>query len=155
MARSDTAFAVPAERVFALLEDPRSLAYFVVGSRNIRRFDPRWPELHTEVHHSVGVGPLAIRDTSEVVAVRSPSLLVLDARIRPLGALSVAFSISGDESGSTLTIDERPERGIVSWPVVRTVMEAFLLVRNKWMGRRIQRLVAQREQQREMARHHG
>ncbi len=143
-------FDVPPERVFGVLEDPRSLAYFVVGSRNIRRFDPRWPELGTKVHHTIGLGPFAIRDTSEVVAVDPPSLLVLDARVRPLGALSVMFSISGGASGAMLTIEEHAVRGVLSWPVVRVVVDALLTWRNRWMGRRVQRLVERRERQREM-----
>ena len=155
MAVSTTVLAAPPERVFGVLEDPRSLAYFVVGSRKIRRFDPRWPELHTEVHHTVGIGPLSIRDTSEVVAVNPPSLLVLDARIRPFGALSVMFSIARADAGSTLTIEEHPVRGMLSWPAVSAIVDPLLTWRNRWMGRRVQRLVARREHQRSTARRHG
>ena len=155
MGSSTSVFAAAPERVFGVLEDPRSLAYFVVGSRNIRRFDPRWPELHTEVHHTVGLGPLAIRDTTEVVTVDAPSLLVLDARIRPLGALSVRFSIEQTSAGTTLTIEEHAVRGLLSWPSVRPVVDALLGWRNRWMGRRVQRLVDQRERQREIAHRHG
>jgi len=155
MATVAETFPVAPERVFGVLDDPRSLAYFVVGSRNIRRFDPRWPDTGTTVHHTVGIGPFAIRDTTEVVEVHRPTRLVLDTRLRPLGAFSVTFSITAGTEGSTLTVEEHPVRGLVALPGVRRVVDAALVWRNRWMTHRVGRLVDRRERQREMARRDG
>lgn len=96
MATTVLSLDAPPERVFALLEDPRSLSSFVVGNRTIRRFDPRWPDQGTMAHHTVGFGPLRLRDTVEVTDVDGPRRLALEARFRPLGVMAVTFLVNPD-----------------------------------------------------------
>ena len=53
MAHNEIDMDVPAEKVFAVLSDPRSFARWVVGSREIRRADPDWPAVGTAFDHKV------------------------------------------------------------------------------------------------------
>jgi len=141
----------PPERVFAILEDPTTLATFVVGSRTIRHFDPRWPEVGTRAHHSVGIGPLVIRDSTEVLAEDTPHRLVLEARVRPFGTATVEFRLADHPDGTELTVTERPRTGPMALPVVAAVVDVLMGIRNVELGRRLTRLVERREAQRARA----
>jgi uncharacterized protein YndB with AHSA1/START domain len=141
----------PPEFSFGVLEDPRSLAYFVVGSRTIRRFDPRWPELHTEVHHTVGIPPFVIRDTTEVTDVRPPHLLTLEARFRPIGVTVVEFRLSPHPEGTELTINEYPVRGPLALSLLAKLVDGLITLRNQESGRRLRKLVEARQAQQALA----
>jgi uncharacterized protein YndB with AHSA1/START domain len=151
MAKTTMVLPAPPERVFAVLEDPTTLAYFVVGSRTIRHFDPRWPDLHTAVHHTVGVAPLVLRDSTEVVEVDPPTRLVLEARARPFGTATVDFQLHSHPEGTELVVDEYPIAGPMAWPGLVRVIDAAIAFRNREMGRRLLRLVESREDQRRRA----
>lgn len=152
MARTDIVLGAPPARVFALLGDPRSLDYFVVGTRSIRRFDPRWPDQGTKVHHSVGFGPLVLRDETEVLESEPDRRLVLEARLRPLGLFRVEFALSAHTEGTALMVNEFPVSGPASLPGLSRLVDRLLAFRNIEMGRRLQILTEQRECQRITAR---
>lgn len=138
--------ATPA-RLFELLEDPRSLRTLVVGARRIRRFDPRWPEVGSTLHHTIGWGPLVVRDTTEVLDCVPGRRLVLQARIRWFGTFVVSFDLApGLAGGTRLAIEEEPREGLVSLPVVRQAVEAGIRIRNAELGRRLQRLSDHRDE---------
>jgi uncharacterized protein YndB with AHSA1/START domain len=99
-------FAVPPERVFAVLSDPESYADWVVGSHSIRDADPNWPEIGTRFHHRVGVGPLTVNDHTEVLEVDPPRRLVLRARARPLGTARVEITLASRDGGTDVTMTE-------------------------------------------------
>jgi uncharacterized protein YndB with AHSA1/START domain len=151
MARTVIVLSAPPDRVFNLLGDPRSLAYFVVGTKKIRSFDPHWPDSGTKVHHSVGLGPLVLRDETEVLESVSGRLLVLEVRLRPLGLFKVEFRLSPHSEGTELTVDEFPVAGPASLPGLSEVVDRLIKLRNIEMGRRIEKLVGQREHQWSMA----
>lgn len=132
--------SVPPEEAYRLLEDPGSFQRMVAGARRIRRFDSRWPEKGTRIDHTVGIPPLVVRDHTEVLDQHSPDLLVLDARIRPLGRLCVEFRLEPRSSGSRLTVHEEPVEGPVSWPLVRAVTQLALQLRNREICRRFRKL---------------
>ena len=128
------------------------MPYAVVGTRTIRSFHPRWPELGTEIHHSVGIGPLVLRDTTEVIGAEPPRLLVLEARIRPLGVLRVELRFAPRSGDTLLTIDETALTGPVALPGIHLLVDGMIAVRNQEMARRVGRLVEAREQQRPLRR---
>jgi hypothetical protein len=151
MARTVVVLSAPPDRVFNLLSDPRSLAYFVVGTKKIRRFDPHWPDSGTKVHHSVGLGPLVLHDETEVLKSVSGRLLLLEVRLRPFGRFKVEFKLLSHSEGTELVVDEYPVAGPASLPGLSEVVDRLIKVRNIEMGRRIERLVEQRERQWSMA----
>ena len=61
--------ATPGE-VFGVLSDPRGYAYWVLGSRAVRDAESDWPAKGSRFHHTVGFGPLRLRDHTSVEEVR-------------------------------------------------------------------------------------
>ena len=55
--------APPAE-VFATLADGWSYPLWVVGAAHMRAVDPTFPGVGSKLHHSVGLWPLLIEDTT-------------------------------------------------------------------------------------------
>jgi uncharacterized protein YndB with AHSA1/START domain len=96
------------EAVFAVLADPRSYAYWVVGSREVRSADAHWPAPGSAFDHAVGIGPLRIRDVSYVEEARPPELLQLRTKARPLGTARVTLRLRPSGAGTDLTMVEDP-----------------------------------------------
>lgn len=94
MARNEIRIEAPPEAVFAVLADPRSFARWVVGSRTIRRADPAWPAPGTAFDHAVGIGPLALKDSSLVQESQPPHLLRLLVMLRPLSKAHVTLHLT-------------------------------------------------------------
>ena len=69
----------PVDAVASILADPRAYDGIVVGSRKVRWFDPRWPEDGTAFHHTVGFGPVVIRDKTTVLRDALPDEIELAA----------------------------------------------------------------------------
>jgi uncharacterized protein YndB with AHSA1/START domain len=106
MARNERLIAASPERVFAVLSDPDSYGYWVVGSDTIRDADAAWPALGTRFHHRVGFGPLKINDHTEVLAVDAPHRLQLKAKARPLGTARVTLTLERRGGGTLVTMVE-------------------------------------------------
>lgn len=92
-----------------MLSDPRPYAFFVVGTKRIRRFDPGWPAHGAALHHTVGVGPFVLRDATRAVEVDPPRRLLLHAGLRPLGTTQITFTL--------VSVGERTEVVMEEWPI--------------------------------------
>ncbi len=126
-------------RVFAVLADPRSYAYWVVGSRRIRDADDDWPAVGSAFHHAVGVGPLQIKDHTVVEAVRPPRLLQIKAKARPLGTARVTLELRRRGRGTEVTMTEEPgdlATTLVFNPLTRLLVRG----RNEWSLERLKDL---------------
>ena len=99
--------ASPAE-VFDVLADPRGYAYWVVGSREIRDADRSWPQPGSRFHHTIKVGPLQIRDYSEVEEARPGRFLQMKVKGRPLGTARVTLDLEAADGGTRVTMTEDP-----------------------------------------------
>jgi uncharacterized protein YndB with AHSA1/START domain len=109
MARNETTIAASPERVFEVLADPASYGYWVVGSKEVREADANWPEPGSRFHHTVGFGPLEVKDYTVALACERPRLLKLRAKARPLGTAIVTMSVEPDgDGGSRVTMVEDP-----------------------------------------------
>jgi uncharacterized protein YndB with AHSA1/START domain len=108
MARNVAVFRVPVTDVFAVLTDPKSYAYWVVGSDTIRDADASWPAPGAKLHHRVGLGPFKINDNTEVLEVSEPRRLVLQARVRPLGTARIVLELIDLGDGTQVTMTEEP-----------------------------------------------
>jgi hypothetical protein len=104
----------PIEAVAAVLADPRAYDGVVVGSRRIRWFDPSWPDPGSRFHHTLGVGPLVVRDHSEVLEEDLPARLRLLVHLRPLGSAEVVFRLAPDGAGTHVTLEEAPTSGVLA-----------------------------------------
>ena len=144
MARNVTTFPVPIQQVFAVLADPKTYAYWVVGSDSIRDADASWPAVGAKLHHRVGVGPLKLNDNTEVLEVTEPVHLVLQARARPLGTARVILDLVDlGGNGTQVTMVEGPGDRF-SRLLHNPVADFLLRRRNDEALRRLGQLAAQR-----------
>ena len=108
MARTEQLIEAPPEAVFGVLADPRSYAYWVVGSHEIRDADPGWPQVGTKIHHTVALGPLRLKDHTVVEEVEAPRRLKLQAKTRPFGKARVALELEPAHGRTHVTMIEDP-----------------------------------------------
>jgi uncharacterized protein YndB with AHSA1/START domain len=126
MARTELTINASAERIFEVLSDPDTYAYWVVGSKKIRSSDPDWPRPGSRFYHKVGVGPITIHDHSEVEKATPPTFLQLKVKARPLGTARVKMEIEElgpDESRVTMIEDAAdPLTAVVFNPLTHLIM---------------------------------
>lgn len=125
MARTEHLIRAEPQKVFDVLSDPRSYGYWVVGSKEIRASDPDWPRPGTRFHHTVGIGPLTIRDHTEVERCEPGRLLQLKAKIRPLGTARVRLELEARDGGTHVTMIEDPGdpfTGVIFNPLLHLLM---------------------------------
>jgi hypothetical protein len=79
-----------------------------VGSKAIRAADRDWPARGTRFHHTVGVGPLKVRDHTSVEDVEPGRYLQLRTKARPLGTARVKLELTGVPEGTRVTMTEQP-----------------------------------------------
>ena len=147
MARNRIRVNAPAGTVFAVLSDPRAYAGFVVGTKRIRRFDPTWPELGSAFHHTIGTGPMMLRDATRVVEVEDGHRLVLEAGMGPIGVSRITFTLNGDGYSTNVTMVEYPCAGPLA-QIRNSLIDGLFTLRNSRLLRRLKRLAERREQQR-------
>ena len=128
MARTERLIATSPERIFAVLAEPDSYGYWVVGSDNIREADATWPQVGSRFHHRVGWGPLKLNDYTEVLAVIAPLRLDLKAKARPLGTATVSLRLEPSGESTLVTMIEDADD-----PLTRLVFNPLthLLVRGR------------------------
>jgi uncharacterized protein YndB with AHSA1/START domain len=144
MARSERLIPTSPERVFDVLADPKAYAYWIVGSDAVRAADDTWPQPGSRFHHQVGLGPLKIRDHTEVVAMEPDRRLELHAKARPLGTARVGLTLE-PRDGATLVTMEEDGGDLVSRAVLfNPLAQAVLRVRNDESLRRLEELATAR-----------
>jgi len=89
------------------------------------------------------VGPLGIRDTTEVIESRRPKRLVLEVRTRPVVVARTELSLAAHGDGTWLTIRESPFGGLLG-RFAGPLLEPLLAVRNLESLRRLRRMAEQR-----------
>lgn len=112
VAVNEIEIAASPEAVFDVLSDPAAYAHWVVGAKEIRGADPGFPQPGTRFHHTVGVGPLTLKDHTTVVELEPPRRLVLEANLRALGSALVTLDLHPQGAGSRIVMTERPSRGL-------------------------------------------
>jgi uncharacterized protein YndB with AHSA1/START domain len=140
MAHNSTTTNAPPERVFAVLADGHRYADWVVGTRRVRSVTEGWPAVDAAIHHSVGIGPLELRDETRVEEVDPPKRIVLIARARPFAEARIEMTITPNGAGSTISMREAPVAGAAKRLYSR-VADVLLHVRNAESLRRLSRLV--------------
>jgi uncharacterized protein YndB with AHSA1/START domain len=105
-----TVSATP-DQVFAVLADGWTYSGWVVGCSHIRDVDPGFPAPGTRIHHSVGVWPALVEDTTSVVECDPEKKLVLDARVWPAGKAQVTFVLEPKGSRTAVTMEEHATAG--------------------------------------------
>jgi uncharacterized protein YndB with AHSA1/START domain len=115
MAHNETLIHASPEQVFDVLLDPWAYPQWVVGAKRIRGVDREWPQPGSRFHHQIGVGPLALNDSSRLVEVDPPRRIALEVRFRPAGVGLVAIEALPRPDGTRVTMDEQPLHGPFDW----------------------------------------
>ena len=130
----------PAAAVWAVLADGWLYANWVVGASRIRAVDAEWPAPGSRIHHSFGLWPLLIDDTTEVVAAQPEQHMLLKARGWPAGEAHVRLTLEPQRAEQTrVSIVEdatagpgklipRPARQLVIVPRNRETLRRLALV---------------------------
>lgn len=112
MAVNEIEIAATPEEVWEALARPGSYDEWVVGAKEIRGADEGFPGTGTRLHHTIGAGPLAIRDSTVVVRSEPPHVLQLHARMGPLGSAHVSLRLEPVAGGTRVVMKERGARGV-------------------------------------------
>jgi uncharacterized protein YndB with AHSA1/START domain len=108
MARTVRRIAATPEQIFDVLSNPDSYGYWVVGSKEVRDADPDWPTPGSRFHHTVGWGPLDVKDHTEVEEIDRPRRLQMRAKARPLGTARVTLELKPEDGHTCVTMIEDP-----------------------------------------------
>ena len=127
MARSERVIAASPEAVFSVLADPRGYAYWVIGSMKSGR-QLGLAACRQQVDHTVGIGPLRVKDHS-VVDVRPDRFLQLVAKARPLGKARVKLELEPAAGGTRITMIEDPADKLTAF-VFQPLTHLFTRARN-------------------------
>ena len=132
------------EQVFAILHDGWTYPVWVVGASRMRDVDDGWPAPGTKLHHSFGVWPLVLDDTTEALEFQPGRRLVLEARGWPVGKARVDIIVKADGDGSVVSIDEDVTDGPAKL-VPEPVRIAGIDMRNRESLRRLAYLAESRD----------
>nr|WP_067720907.1 SRPBCC family protein [Nocardia yamanashiensis] len=137
---------VPIEQAFEVIADGWLFALWVVGASHIRGVDEGWPRVGTRIHHSVGLWPLTVEDSTTVVAVDPPRSIELEAAVWPAGTARIWLTLDEESAGhTTIRIAERAHRGPVAL-MPGLLQDAMLLPRNRESLRRLAAIITGRQQ---------
>jgi hypothetical protein len=118
------------EDVFVVLANGWLYPSWVVGASRIRDVEDSWPSADASIHHSFGVWPALINDTTSILEWDPPRHAKLKARGWPVGTAEVRIDIEHADGGCRVIIEEDAVEGpgrLIPKPF-RTVA---LLVRNR------------------------
>src|SRR3954454_8277162 len=99
---------VPPGAVWDVLADPAGYEYWIVGSKAVRDADAGFPAPGTRFHHTIGFGPLTLRDHTEILEGDPPRLMRLRAQGRPVGSATVTMRLTPVAGGTGVEMVEHP-----------------------------------------------
>ena len=113
--------------VFEVLADGWSFASWVVGAARIREVDGTWPAAGSQIHHSVGLWPMLIDDTTSVISIDRPHAIELKVRAWPTGEGRVRLECTAEEGGTRVVMIEDATAGpakVIPPPVRDPMLDA-------------------------------
>ena len=113
------------ETIWEVLADGWLFPLWVVGATRMRQVDRDWPAPGAQLHHSVGIWPALLDDTTTVVESSPGVHLVLSARVRPFGEAVVSIGLEPVGAGTKVVMEEDVARG--PGVLVPTVLRSSVL----------------------------
>jgi uncharacterized protein YndB with AHSA1/START domain len=101
----------PVKSVWGVLSNGWLYPTWVVGATRMRDVDGHWPEVGSRLHHSVGVWPAVINDSTEVLSVDPMRSLELRAKGWPVGEADVTIQLEDLGTRTRVVIDEDAASG--------------------------------------------
>jgi hypothetical protein len=119
------------EDVFRVLADGWLYPSWVVGASRIRSVDESWPSEGARIHHSFGVWPAVIDDSTSMLEWDPPRRAVLKARGWPvMGEAKVIVDVEPRNGGCVVRIEEDAIAG-PAMLVPRPIRSAGISYRNR------------------------
>ena len=112
MASNERTIPATPEQIWAVLADAESYDRWVVGAKDIRAADDRWPEPGSLLHHTSGFGPMQLKDNTKVLESEPPRRLVMEARGRPLGIARIEMRLEPVGTATKVTMIEQVVRPV-------------------------------------------
>jgi hypothetical protein len=128
------------KEAFAVLVNPATYPRWLAGATAIRDVDATWPKPGSRFHHVVGLGPLRLADSTEVLDIEDGSMLRLKVQARPFISAVATFRVLGSDDRSFITLEEEPALRTIG-NLVRPVMDPVVHVRNHRSLRRLAELI--------------
>ena len=144
MSRNTRTMDATVDDVWRVLSDGWLYPLWVVGASRMRDVDATWPEVGSQLHHSVGTWPLLLDDTTEVLEVDPRRRLVLRARGWPAGEAQVGIELRPVGDRTEVVIEEQAVAGPGSL-VPKPLQDPMLGWRNVETLRRLSYLAERRE----------
>lgn len=128
MARNVRRMQCDPEAVFDVIAEGWLYPAWVVGASRMREVDSSWPQPGSRLHHSVGVWPLLINDSTSCIEWDPPRRAALTARGWPLGEARVTIDVKPQGDGCLVKIQEEAVSGPAV--LVSPLIDLLLLWRN-------------------------
>jgi hypothetical protein len=120
-----------AAAVWSVLADGWLYATWVVGTSRVRAVDANWPALGSKIHHSFGLWPAVIDDTSEVLRAAPEREMLIKARGWPAGEAHVKLMLQPVGDGATVV---SVQEDVVAGPAMvmpRPLRQLLVVPRNR------------------------
>jgi hypothetical protein len=128
VSRDQRFFEASPHEVFDVLSDGWLFPSWVVGASRIRDVEFTWPAVGARIHHSFGVWPLVLDDTTSVLEWHPPHRAVFRAQ--------VALTVHDRAGGCLVVMEEEAVTGPGAL-VPDAVLDPALGVRNRETLRRL------------------
>lgn len=122
--------------VFGVLEAGWLYPSWVVGATRMREVEPAWPQPDARLHHTVGVWPIVLDDTTRSTEWIPPHRMRLVARAWPFGEADVTIRVRTTVGGCLVRMDEEPRTGPAAL-IPRFLTAPLLRARNAETLRRL------------------
>jgi hypothetical protein len=136
MSENECLIHASVQDVFTVLTDGWTYASWVVGASRIRDVEAGWPQPGRSIHHSVGVWPLLIDDTTTVEQYEPLRFLRLKVRAWPTGEGRVELEADDRGGQCHLTMREKATKGAAAL-IPDLIADPLLAVRNAEALRRL------------------
>ncbi len=111
MARNVKRMQCAPEAVFAVLADGWLFPSWVVGASRMRDVAEEWPRPGSRLHHSFGVWPALLDDSTSVLEYDPPRRMVLQARGWPIGEARIVIDVKPRGGGCVVRLQEVAAEG--------------------------------------------
>lgn len=125
-----------ADDVFAVVADGWLFPTWVVGASRMRDVDDGWPAVGARLHHSFGVWPALINDTTTMLEWDAPRRAVLQPKGWPMGEARVTLEVRARGAGCVVRMTEKAVSGPGSW-IPGPILDPGIHVRNVEALRRL------------------
>jgi Polyketide cyclase / dehydrase and lipid transport len=137
MATVERDVRAPAAEVWGVLANGWLYATWVVGASRIRDVEAGWPAVGSRIHHSFGVWPAVIDDTTSVQESFPLTRLKLRSRGWPVGEADVTLTLTDEGASTKVVLEEVPAAGPGAFLARNPVADRAIAIRNREALRRL------------------